>query len=382
MKKFIQLNTLLLLCIACAKGGSNDQPTPPLDSTLVVTPLIKTAIFSKGADGYSCFRIPAIIATKKGTLLAFAEGRKNNCTDEGDIDLVLKRSTDNGKTWSSLIKVWDDGDNTCGNPVPVVDQQTGDIVLAMSWNLGTDKIGTINNGTSKDTRRAYVTRSSNDGLTWAPATEITTSVKDPSWGWYATGPCHGIQVTQGAHKGRLVIPCTYIEVGENRKGYSLTSYSDDGGHTWHRGAATPPSYLQPNESTVAELTDGNLMLNMRCNIKSRVVSVSNDAGNTWSDVQPDYTLPEPICQGSLLSYNGHLFFSNPASTTRDHMSIRMSTDNGKTWTKKYLVNEGKAAYSDLVMWTDKQIGIFYETGIANPYEEIRFEVYPTTAIFK
>ena len=379
----------LLLCAACAKGGSDtgDRTTPPPDSSGKATAIVQTDLFKKGTEGYSCYRIPAIIRSKKGTLLAFAEARKNGCGDEENIDLVVKRSTDNGKTWSSMIKIWDDGENTCGNPVPIVDESTGDIVLVMSWNLGTDDIGEINNGTSKDTRRVFVTRSTDDGLTWAGATEITASVKDSAWGWFATGPCHGIQLKKGAHAGRLIVPCNYIEVGANRKQYCLVIYSDDQGHTWQRGATTPASYLQPNESTVAELSDGKVMMNMRCGtIKTRVVSVSNDAGASWVDIHPDYTLIEPVCQGSLLAQEvkgvHSLFFSNPASATRDHLSVRMSVDNGATWKKKYTVNEGKAAYSDLVMLPDEQIGIVYETGIANPYEVIRFEVYALDDILK
>jgi sialidase-1 len=339
-------------------------------------------IFKERSEGYSCFRIPAIIRTKDGTLLAFAEARKQNCRDEGDIDLVVKRSTDGGQTWGPLQMVWDDGGNTCGNPSPVVDQNTGTVHLLMTWNLGEDNIGEINTGTSKDTRRVFLTRSTDEGKSWAAPTEITSSVKRPEWGWYATGPVHGIQLTKGAHAGRLVIPCDYIEVGPGRRGYSHVIYSDDAGTTWTIGGVCPDAGV--NESTVAELSDGRLMLNMRSSNSIRRVATSSDGGLTFGGMYADHTLIEPICQGSLLSAtvgNRHtLFFSNPASSTRHNMTLRLSTDDGATWPKKFTVHSGPSAYSDIVMVADDKVGIFYEGGTANPYQGIAFQVVPVSAI--
>lgn len=339
-------------------------------------------IFKERSEGYSCFRIPAIVKTKDGTLLAFAEARKQNCRDEGDIDLVLKRSTDGGQTWGPMQMVWDDAGNTCGNPSPVVDQNTGTVHLLMTWNLGEDNIGEINSGTSKDTRRVYVTRSTDDGKTWAAPAEITASVKRPEWGWYATGPVHGIQLTKGAYAGRLVIPCDYIEVGPGRRGYSHVIYSDDAGATWKIGGVSPDANV--NESTVAELSDGRLMLNMRSSSSVRRVATSSDGGLTFGNMYADNTLIEPICQGSLLAATvagkHTLFFSNPASSTRHNMTLRLSTDNGSTWPKKYTVHSGPSAYSDIVMVADNQVGIFYEGGTANPYQGIAFRMIPVSDI--
>ena len=170
-------------------------------------------LFESGTNGYNTFRIPAIITTKNGTLLAFAEGRKNTSSDTGDIDLVMKRSDDNGKTWSELILIWDDGDNVCGNPAPVQDTKSGKIFLLSTWNLGSDHEHEIINQTSWDTRRIYLLVSSDDGLTWSEPVEITTTVKLNNWTWYATGPCHGIQLQAGEYKSRLIIPCDHIEAG-------------------------------------------------------------------------------------------------------------------------------------------------------------------------
>jgi sialidase-1 len=145
-------------------------------------------IFKSGEEGYQCFRIPAIITAADGSLLAFAEGRKKNCGDAGDIDLVMKKSLDGGYNWSKLEIVWDDAGNTCGNPAPILDKKSGHIVLLSTWNLGSDHEPQIIEGKSKDTRRVFVLRSEDNGMHWSVPREITTDVKLPNWTWYATGP--------------------------------------------------------------------------------------------------------------------------------------------------------------------------------------------------
>lgn len=369
--------TLAHVFMGCGKEtGPIAEPKAPPPPTTGNTSY--NHIFKANEGGYYCFRIPAIIKTKQGTLLAFAEARKNNCGDEGDIDMVVKRSIDKGKTWSELSIIWTDGENTCGNPAPVVDEVTGKIHLLMTWNLGTDDIATINNGTSKDTRRVYKTSSVDDGLKWATPVEITSDVKLAAWGWYATGPCHGIQISKGVYKGRLVIPCDNIERGTGRKGYSHVIYSDNNGETWKLGGVTPTISVNPNESTVAELADGSLMLNMRVasNDNLRMKSVSIDGGLTWSIPTDAVGLVDPVCQGSLISTtvgNQHtLFFSNPSSITRTNMTIKMSTDNGGTWPKAYSVFTGMSAYSDLVMIENNEVGILYEAGVSRFSDGIAF----------
>lgn len=363
--------------LRCAQGEvvgtSSPQPTP--EGGEPAAPEL-SYIFESGTQGYSCFRIPAIVKTNAGTLLAFAEGRRNNCSDEDDIDLVLRRSTDGGQSWGEIITVWDEGGNTAGNPAPVVDRNTETVHLLMTWNLGEDDIGEINRGESEDTRRAFLTRSTDDGLSWAEPEEITESVKRPEWGWYATGPVHGIQIRGGEHAGRLVIPGDYIEVGPDREGYSHVIYSDDAGRSWQLGGVAP----RPggNESAVAELSDGRLMLNMRSPEPLRRVATSSDGGQSWSQVEFDHELVEPTCQGSLLAHwleDGRhiLLFSNPASTERENMTIRMSLDDGETWTRSYQVYAGPSAYSDMVMVTDDAVGILYEGGAGRPYDGIVFE---------
>lgn len=335
-------------------------------------------IFKSGTEGYSTFRIPAIVTTNSGKILAFAEGRVNSSSDTGDIDLVMKSSEDGGKTWSPLKTIWNDGDNVCGNAAPVVDRETGEIHLLMTWNLGVDHEKDIIDGKSKDTRSVFVTSSTDDGVNWTTPKEITTSVKKENWTWYATGPCHGIQLKYRNNKGRLVIPCDHIEAG-NKKYYSHIIYSDDHGKTWQLGGRTQQD--QVNECTVAELPDGILILNMRNydrTQKSRKISFSKDGGLTWSDIQSNNALIEPICQASMLftEENETLWFLNPASeNSRTNLTLKSSIDFGKTWQTVKVLNSGASAYSDLTLIDKKTLGCLYEGGIFSPYEGIVFTTF-------
>jgi len=336
-------------------------------------------LFCAGDAGYACFRIPAIVKTVKGTLLAFAEARKKGCSDTGNIDLVLRRSTDQGQTWEPLQVIWDAGDAVAGNPAPVVDRETGSIFLLSTWNLGTDHESAIIDGTSADTRRIFVLNSSDDGISWSGAREITSDVKMAGWTWYATGPVHGIQLEKRRYQGRLVIPCDHIEAG-TKKYFSHTIFSDDHGATWKLGGTTPQD--QVNECTVAELADGILILNMRNydrKQKNRKISISQDGGESWSDIRDDINLIEPICQAGLLSipFKGKkksLYFLNPSdSLNRVNLILKKSQDEGRTWETVRVVHPGPAAYSDLVSINPQLIGCLYEAGERSPYEGIWFK---------
>ncbi len=224
-----------------------------------------------------------------------------------------------------------------------------------------------------------VSGSTDDGLTWTEAREITQTVKATSWTWYATGPVHGIQLKNEPFKGRLMIPCDHIISG-TKKYYSHVIYSDDHGATWNAGGSTPQD--QVNECTVAELPDGRLMLNMRNydrNKKNRKVSFSADGGATWSDLRDDASLIEPICQAALLdiTLRGNrkaLVFLNPSdSLSRRNLVLQVSHDEGVTWEPVCTVHAGPAAYSDIVQINRRTLGCLYEGGEKSAYEGIWFE---------
>jgi sialidase-1 len=340
-------------------------------------------LFEGGSEGYQCFRIPAMVTTTEGTLLAFAEGRKSGCSDTGDIDLVMKRSEDHGLTWSPLRVIRDDGESVCGNPAPVVDESTGTIHLLSTWNLGEDQESEIIDGLSQDTRRVFIMSSSDEGLSWTEPLEITSSVKQENWTWYATGPCHGIQLKRGSAKGRLLIPCDHIEAG-TKKYYSHTIYSDDHGLSWKIGGITLQD--QVNECTVAELPGGRLILNMRNydrTQKSRKIAFSKDSGITWGDITSDSALIEPICQASLLSVfpdkrrKHRLYFLNPAhENKRQNLTLRTSRDGGRSWTESRVLHAGPGAYSDLTQLSNGNLGCLFEAGTLSPYQGIVFREIP------
>lgn len=344
-----------------------------------------TIVFQKGENGFDTYRIPAIVQAADGTLLAFAEARKNSRSDTGNIDLVLKRSTDGGKTWGEIITVWDDAENVCGNPCPVVVRETGRVVLLSTWNLGTDHEKDIHARTSTDTRRVYKMHSDDNGLTWSQPVEITSSAKLPEWTWYATGPCHAAQTASG----RIVVPCNHGVFKDGPAGTdSHIIYSDDQGATWHIGGCP----MVGNESTLCELEDGSIMLNMRGPRDkdretkygaARLVAVSHDGGLTFDEPYYEKGLIEPVCNASIINYNpagqktGKVLFSNPEhKNKRRNLTLRLSRNHGQKWERVYTVTEGPTAYSDIMVFDDGDVGVLYESGLKMSYEYISYQRVP------
>ncbi|MDZ4858125.1 MAG: sialidase family protein [Candidatus Hydrogenedentes bacterium] len=331
----------------------------------------QAVVFTAGADGYHSYRIPAIITTLNGTLVAFCEGRRESTSDFGDIDLVLKRSFDKGKTWQPLQLVIDDGTYSCNNPAPVVDKETGAIVLVFSKHPGDDTESEILGGAAQPCT-VWVSRSADDGATWSAPNEISQQVSQPDWRWYAVGPGHGIQ----QHNGRLLIPSNHSLLPDPSTWFSHVIASDDNGITWN-ALGSAGGYC--NESTLVVLPDGALALNMRSYHKQnrRHVALSNDGGAMWSKPEPVSALVEPVCQASSLRVDLEggpplYLFSNPASTKRERMSVRISHDACATWSNGIVLHEGPSAYSDLTELSDGTIGCLYERGEKTPYESIYF----------
>jgi sialidase-1 len=321
------------------------------------------ALFQKGDDGYHCFRIPSLLVTKPGTILAFVEARKNNCNDHGNVDLGVKRSDDNGRTWSKMQIIADDGVHTMGNPCPVVERETGTIWLPFC----------------RTNKQILIMNSTDDGKSWSKPVDITKQAANPAWHWFGTGPGHGIQTANG----RLVIPCwadTKPRLGAIQLSYSF--YSDDRGMTWKVG--TPLDADASDECEVVELEDGRLYMNARSRQgkKKRAFSFSKDGGQTWSPVKYDPRLPERSCQGSLARFTNAKSFqrnrvllalpTNPNARTK--MTVFMSYDECQNWPVSKVVHAGSSAYSDLAVTRDSHVLLFYE---AEGYSKItlaRFNV--------
>ncbi|MFY0687180.1 MAG: exo-alpha-sialidase [Cyclobacteriaceae bacterium] len=350
--------------------------------------LTVTTLWPGKQPAYNNHRIPSLIVTKSGTLLAFSEGREGG--DTGNIDILLKRSSDNGVTWGEQIIVWNDATNSCGNPCPVVDQRTGRISLLMTWNLGSDHESDIIRKQSEQTRVPYISYSDDDGLTWSAPKSLLASSKNSEWGWYATGPGVGIQIENGPYSGRLIIPANHsYDLPENQQmdGFGYGAHvllSDDGGANWSMSEPIRPAV---NESQVVELSDGSLLMNMRSyNQKSsRAVSLSHDGGETWSEIVHDPQLVESVCQGSIIGigqFERSYLFANPAVPVgRTHMTIKYSKDECKSWPNAKLVYAGPSAYSSLTMLPNGRIGLLFEAGVNNPYEQLVFVSLEVAELF-
>ncbi|MEC4018716.1 sialidase family protein [Streptomyces sp. H27-D2] len=361
-------------------------------------------------QGYACFRIPAIVESVRGTLLAFAEGRVDNCGDAGDIDLVLKRSADGGRTWGPLQVVDEGRGDTHGNPAPLVDRRTGRILLASTYNRGRDD---AQNCDVPCDRMPHLQYSDDDGAGWSAPRDLTDSIRPADWNsWYATGPLHGIQLTRGPRAGRLVFGVN----AESYEGSRITAnhaalvHSDDGGRDWRVGAvdthlvAPDGTFRQkPSEMALTERSDGSVYVNGReqdgTDLGHRDHAVSHDGGQTFT--APFQAIPDlytPMVQGSLLRLPGRMLFAAPADPDRRRtMTIRSSYDQGRTWES---VDRGRTVTADWSGYSDMAaistgagdsgsaapdepgaggtaahggtVGLLYEGGAVDARDEIRF----------
>ncbi len=334
---------------------------------------VQTDLFVSGTRGYHTYRIPALAVSNTGTLLAFCEGRRYSQSDTGEIDLLLRRSFDGGQNWGAQQVIVTRSGYTCGNPCPVVDRNTGIIWLPFTVNPATVDERAIIAGNG--TRTVWLTWSDDDGATWATPREITTQVKDPAWTWYATGPGHGIQL----RSGRLLIPCDHAAGRHFAPPYpyhSHVAYSDDHGASWQIGGVVEEG---TNECAVVETANGAIYINCRNYRRAgrRAYAWSSDGGDSFSSLQFDETLIEPTCQASLARLTdatchdrARVIFANPASTTRKRLTVRLSYDECKTWSRGRVLHDGPAAYSDLAVLPDLTICCLYERGTEHPYERL------------
>ncbi|MER5889575.1 sialidase family protein [Streptomyces sp. NPDC001941] len=346
-------------------------------------------LFRSGTGGYGCFRIPTLVRTKTGALLAFAEARVSpSCADRGPIDTVVRRSTNDGRTWGPVRVVLSGGESdphataTRGNASPVADLTTGDVFLLSTSELA------VPGGK----RLAWVQRSTDDGLTFGTPKPVTR-LSGQDKGWFGTGPTHGIQLKRNKqHPGRLVVGAYESSYAKQPVG---VLYSDDHGEKW--SASKPVTQdqaetLSPGEPSVAELADGTLYLNARNNTDPdhRTHAVSADGGTSFP-VQSRAGLTTPQVQGSLLAlektYNETpgdiLVFAAPGHPTdRQEMRLRWSTDGGKNWKDASggKINAQRAGYSDLAELTEGQIGMVYEGGAGFSAAQIHFNRFTPASV--
>ena len=336
----------------------------------------QTDVFVGGTEGYHTFRIPAIVVSPHGVILAFCEGRKFESQDAGKIDLVLKRSHDGGKTWGPLQVLATGPDRRCGDPVPLVDRKSGAVLIVYMKFPSALTVPELLAG--KGPKNVLVSRSADDGATWSPAKDVTAQVKGPGWDTYATGPCHGLQLASG----RLIVPCYHLMKGqtlENEGEFNASHliYSDDGGENWKVGGIATQA---TDECVAVETADGSVYLNMRYEKKGatmRLEGWSRDRGATLTDIREVPELLDPQCQGSAIRFTeaktqgkNRVLFSNLASRTRDHLRVGLSYDECRTWPISKLINEGPAGYSDLAIHADRSILCLYERGLKKYYERI------------
>lgn len=382
---------------------------------------VGVALRQQGDDGVESCRIPGLATSRKGTLIALYDARRESDRDlQGDIDIAINRSTDGGKTWSPMQVVLDRGRwgglperyNGVSDACILSDDRTGDLYVFGLWMHGVldSKTGRWIEGLTdtstvwnhqwrsfgsqpgydiKRTAQFLMTKSTDDGLTWSEPVNLTRQVKDEAWWLIAPAPGRGITLSDGT----LAIPAE----GRDRKGvpFSTVIWSKDRGNTWHTGN---PAYTNTNECAVVELSDHSLMLNMRersnrgrMEGNGRAVAVTRDSGRTWTEHPSSRkALIEPACMASLHRHfyteNGKrksvLFFLNPSSrTSRNTFTIKTSFDDGLTWPESYwlLIDEWNGnGYSCLTSIDEHTLGVLYEGSQA----DMTFMQIPVTDLLK
>lgn len=339
---------------------------------------VSVDVFVPKHDGFASIRIPAVVASRQNTLLAFAEGRAANA-DQARNKLILKRSTDGGKSWGKVAIVADDGDRSLNNPCVVVERRSGRVILMyQSYPAGTaERSARIQPGLEGEhVVRNLVISSDDDGLTWSPPRDVTRQTKRPEVvTTLATGPGLGIQLQHGPHAGRLLFP---LNEGPFGLWNIYAVYSDDGGASWKLGGNAPNALVdtpqgkpssQVNEAQFVELNDGSIRFNVRrwAGRAVRKTCVSRDGGLSWSKVEDVPELLDPSCMASVYRYpdtadrvNGLLLFSGPQSTKRENGTVFLSRDDGATWPVKRVLCEGSFGYSCLTALADGTVGCLYE----------------------
>ncbi len=369
------LSTLMIVALGNGTWQRAEAAEPFLE---------KRDLFEAGTGGYGLYRIPTIISTRQGTVLAFCEARKTGGGDWGAIDIFMRRSTDGGESWSKPVKIVTPPDNASQNPVSLSRNfaQPGDITVNNPVAIADQRTGVVHFLYCVEYARCFYMRSADDGQTWSAPREITSTFEkfrnDMFWKVIATGPGHGIQLKNG----RLIVPVwisTGTGVNAHRPSLNSVIYSDDNGNTWNRGHIVAGQYSprNPSETGAVQLADGRVMLNFRHEswTRGRAKVLSFNGATEWTPVEYEPALPEPICMASILrlsergeSGRNRLLFSNPNNPIgrqRRNLSIRLSYDEGFSWPVSKSLESGTSGYSDLAVTSSGTILCFYERGSVN-----------------
>ncbi len=316
------------------------------------------ALFVSGTDGTHTYRIPAIITAKNGDLIAACDARHKSAADlkpQRTIDIVYRRSSDNGKTWTPIEVLDQLDDGGCSDPSLILDSSTG--ILFCFYNYMVRDI-------SNNEFRFFVQKSTDHGKTWSKPIDFTDQVAGPelkdSFKFITSG--RGIQTRDGMLLHNFV-----------RVGHGVTLFaSRDHGETWQPFFTLSPG----DESKVVQLHDEVLMVNSRLEPGKRFVHRSQDGGRTWKSAA-DLGLPDPQCNACILQYTSkrdgytkdRLIFCNAASVKgRKNLAARISYDGGMTWSDGKVIDSGPSAYSEITVLQDGSFGVLYEPG----HSEIRF----------
>ena len=397
---FALAQVLLLTGTAPATLGSDSYP--PLAGSAARTEnagtgeafLKKTNLFEAGKAGYATYRIPGIVVTTRGTLLAYCEARKSLQGDWGTIDIMMRRSTDGGKSWEKQRKIVNIEGEVAQNPVALKQNlaKAGEITINNPVAIVDHKTDAIHFLYCVEYARCYYMRSDDDGRTFTKPLDITETFEkfrssanggyesEPSVAWYdwkvlATGPGHGIQLKNG----RLLVP-VWLSTGTgghaHRPSCVSVIYSDNHGRSWQRGhiVVANPNPVNPSETVPVQLHDGRVMLNIRHESQPRLrgVSISPDGATGWSKMIFHEQLPEPVCMASIIRFterpahqkNRILFANphNPDNRQRKNVTVKLSYDEGKTWPIAKSLEPGISGYSDLAVGSDGFAYCFYERG--------------------
>jgi len=358
------------------------QTSVLVKEVVAAQPLLqKEDIFAAGAAGYATYRIPGMVATQKGTLLAYCEARKSLQGDWGTIDIMMRRSTDGGHTWEGQRKIVNIKGEVAQNPVALKQNlaKEGEITVNNPVAITDNQTGAVHFLYCVEYARCYYMRSDDDGRTFTEPVDITGTFDkfrdEYDWKVLATGPGHGIQLKNG----RLLVP-VWLSTGTgghaHRPSCVSVIYSDDNGRTWQRGqiVVAHPRPVNPSETVAVQLADGRVMFNIRHESEPhwRGVSTSPDGATAWNRMIYDRQLPEPICMGSIIRLaekpahdRNRILFANPHNPDgreRKNVTVKLSYDEGKTWPIAKSIEPGISGYSDLAVGPDGSIYCFYERG--------------------